>query len=93
VCVPEDNPEKALGLEQVVNPPPSREQAKVEPASFAENVNEAEVAATVPEGPESMEVSGGMRSTLQVNEVAELAWPTPSVAFTAKVWDPWASPE
>ena len=51
-----------LGEEQAPKAPPSSLHSKVEFASEEENVNDAEVLLTVPDGPESMVVSGGVVS-------------------------------
>jgi len=73
--------------------------SKVDPASVEENVNEADVLLTVPEGPESMAVFGGVVSgggaVLTVQErVAGVAsvLPAASVALTEKVCVPSESP-
>jgi hypothetical protein len=73
--------------------------SKVDPASVEENVNEADVLLTVPEGPELMVVFGGVVSgsgavlTVQVR-VAGVAstLPAPSVALTEKVCEPSERP-
>jgi hypothetical protein len=87
-----------LGEEQAPKAPPSSWHSKVEFASEEENVNEALFCFTVPEGPESMVVSGGVVScgggavlTVQVR-VAGVAstLPAPSLALTEKVCEPSA---
>ena len=63
------------------------------PASVEENVNVAEVLATVPDGPAVIVVSGATVSTVHVR-VAGVAsvFPAASVARTRKVCEPWARP-
>ena len=63
------------------------------PVSGEENSNEACVTATVPLGPDEMEVSGPMLSMLQVR-VAGVAsrLPTASTARTENVCAPSSSP-
>ena len=61
--------------------------------SVEEKVKVALAEAIVPEGPESIEVSGGIVSTLQAWEAGEAsALPAASVAATSKVWGPSESP-
>jgi hypothetical protein len=66
--------------------------SKVDPASEEENVNEAEVLLTLPDGPESMVVFGGVVSgggavlTVQVRVAGvPSTLPAASVALTVKV--------
>ena len=75
--------------------PLSSLHSKVDPASEEENVNEAEVLLTLPDGPELMVVFGGVVSgggavlTVQ-DRVAGVAstLPAPSLALTEKVCEP-----
>jgi len=82
-----------LGLEQAVNPPPSREQENATPLSASEKPKDAVVALVGFAGWVSTVGAGGATvSTVQVlvagvGSVLEAG----SVARTAKVWDPWAS--
>ena len=62
VCGPLANPVYFLGEEQALKAAPSREHSKVLPASEEEKANVALFCFMVPEGPESMVVSGGVVS-------------------------------
>jgi hypothetical protein len=71
----------------------------VDPASEEENVNEADVLLTVPEGPELMVVFGGVVSgggavlTVQVLEAGVASTlPAASIALTEKVCEPSGRP-
>ena len=64
---------------------------KVEPVSFAENVNVALDVATTPLGPDVMEVSGGWMSTVQERTESDSSTlPWASMARTSRVCGPWA---
>ena len=69
----------------------SSEHWKVEPVSLDVNAKLAEVAATVPDGPDPIVVSGAVVSTVHVR-VAGVAstLPAASTARTRKVWAPFA---
>jgi len=69
--------------------PESSLHSNVDPDSLEENVNVAEVDAVVPEGPESIVVSGAVASIVQVR-VAGLAsvLPAASTALTENVCAP-----
>ena len=77
---------------------PSSEHVNVD-ASVAEKVKVAEPDVTVPEGPESIVVSGGVVSaggtlTVQVLVAGDASvLPAASVARTLNVCDPFARPE
>jgi len=62
VWEPSERPVWLLGEVQLLNVAPSKRHSKVAFASEEENANEADVLLTVPEGPESMVVSGGVVS-------------------------------
>jgi hypothetical protein len=65
----------------------------VSPSSVAEKLKSAELVLTVPEGPESMVVSGAVVSTVQVKSAGVgSVLPASSVAFTEKVWEPSLRP-
>jgi hypothetical protein len=93
VCEPLANPVYFLGEEQALKAAPSSLHSKVEFASDEEKVNEALFCFVVPEGPESMVVSGGVVScggggtfTVKVLEAGVASTlPTPSLALTSKV--------
>ena len=76
-----------------VSAPPSSVQPKVEPVSVALNAKLADAEPTVPVGPASIVVSGGVVSTVQVR-LAGLGsvLPAGSVAATVNVCAPSASP-
>jgi hypothetical protein len=92
VCDPLESPVRFLGEVHVVKFPASSLHSKVEPDSEEENVNEADVLLTEPEGPEPMVVSGGVVSgggavlivQVRVAGVASTL-PAASVALTEKV--------
>ena len=75
----------------------SSEHWKVEPVSFAANAKLAEDEVTVPEGPESIVVSGGVVSAGWIVQVrlagVASTLPAASMARTRKVWLPAARPE
>jgi hypothetical protein len=84
-----------LGEEHALKAPLSREHSKVEFASSEEKVNVALFCFMVPEGPESMVVTGGVvscgggSSTLKVLEAGVVSTlSAASVALTSKVWEP-----
>ena len=62
VCEPFASPEYALGEEQLPQLPASSRHANVDPVSDEEKVKFAAPLVAVPEGPESIWVSGGSRS-------------------------------
>ena len=66
VWEPLANPVYVVGEEQVRKSALSREPSKVELGSLEEKVNDASFCFTVPEGPESMVVSGSVVSTVQL---------------------------
>ena len=83
-----------LGEEQALKAAPSSLHSKVEFGSDEEKVNVALFSRTVPEGPESMVVSGAVVSsgggegtfTVKVLEAGVASTlPAPSVALTSKV--------
>ena len=59
---PSARPLYALGEVHPAGAPPSSVQAKVEPVSLALNANVADAEPSVPDGPESIVVSGGVLS-------------------------------
>jgi hypothetical protein len=62
-CVPFASPLYEAGELHEAHASPSMRHSKLEPGSFEENVKLAESVATVPDGPESIVVSGGIRSS------------------------------
>ena len=66
MCEPSPRLEYGAGLVHAVKVPVSRRHSNVEPDSVAWNANEAVVALVTVAGPESMMVSGGVLSTVQV---------------------------
>src|SRR5438034_3088863 len=62
VCAPCASPVYVVGEVQATYAALSRLHANVDPASFEENENVADVDATVPVGPETIDVSGGVVS-------------------------------
>jgi len=82
----------SLGLVQAVYAAPSIRHSNVAPASGEEKPKEALFTAIVPDGPESMVVSGAVLSTVQVRlaGVASML-AAASVALTSKVWEPSVS--
>jgi hypothetical protein len=62
VWEPSANPVYCWGEEQALKAAPSREHSKVEFGSVEENVKLASLVFTIPDGPESMMVSGGVVS-------------------------------
>jgi hypothetical protein len=100
VCEPFARLEYALGEEHELQFPLSRRHRKVEPVSVDANWNDAEALETVPDGPELIDVSGGVvsggggTSTVQLREAGdESVLPTASVARTSNVCEPFARPE
>ena len=89
VCDPPAKPVYFLGEVQLPKGAPSMEHSKVDPASEEEKLNVASGTVIVPEGPESIAVSGTVVSTVQFC-AAGLAsvLPTASMALTWKVCDP-----
>jgi hypothetical protein len=96
VCEPLASPVYLLGEEQALKVPLSREHLKVLPTSEEEKVIVALFCFMVPEGPESMVVSGAVVScggggtfTVKVLDAGVASTlPTPSLALTWKVCDP-----
>ena len=78
-----------MGEEQLAKLPESSLHSKVEGDSLDENVNVAELEVVVPDGPESIVVSGAVASIVQVR-VAGLAsvLPAASTALTENVCAP-----
>ena len=88
VCGPCPSPEYASGDVQGTYPDPSRLQANVEPSSDEENSNCASVDAVRPEGPASIDVSGGVTSGGGSNVAAMLTrWPV-GVARSSPIGSP-----
>jgi hypothetical protein len=79
---------------QAVKPAPSRSHSNVADGSVDPNVNVAVALATVPDGPEPIEVSGGdplVTLTVQMPVAGDgSTFPAPSIASTSKVWAPFA---
>jgi len=96
VCGPLANPVYFLGEEQALKAALSSLHSKVLPASEEEKVNVALLDFIVPEGPESIVVSGavvscggGGTSTVKVLEAGMASvFPAASLALTEKVCDP-----
>ena len=96
VCGPLANPVYFLGEEQALKAALSSLHSKVLPASEEEKANVALFCFMVPEGPESMVVSGGVVScggggtfTVKVLEAGvAFTLPAPSFALTSKVCGP-----
>ena len=96
VCGPLANPVYFLGEEQALKAALSSLHSKVLPASEEEKVNVALFCLMVPEGPESIVVSGavvscggGGTSTVKVLEAGMASvFPAASLALTEKVCDP-----
>jgi len=71
VCEPSASPEYVFGEEQAAKAAPSSAHAKLAAGSL-EKAKDALVADVVPAGPESITVSGGVASTIQVIEAGVL---------------------
>ena len=93
VWLPSARPEYEAGEAQTTKGAASTRHSKVEPASLEEKEKLTEAVSTVPDGPESMAVSGGVWSTVK-DWLAGLGSGSPlaSKARTEKVWVPSASP-
>ena len=86
LCSPSARAESVCGLEQLANGPPSKAHSKPAPVSGEEKKKLAVLEATVPDGPESIAVSGAVVSTVHVRDAGEgSALPTASSARTVKV--------
>ena len=77
--------------------PPSRRHSNVEPASVAVNASDAAVDVVEPDGPDVIDVSGGVVSaatvTVQAREAGDRStFPAVSVARTSNVCAPTARP-
>jgi hypothetical protein len=81
----------APGPEQGVKDWESKRQAKVEPDSLEEKPKVGVVSVVDPEGPEVIVVWGATVSTVKERETITLSLPGASIAFTEKVWAPFAS--
>ena len=94
VCRPSGSALYATPETQAVNGAPSRLQANVEPVSVELKPNEALVLFTVPDGPEVIVVSGGVRSIVQLRLAGDgsVRLVAGSVEATVKVWEPSARP-
>ena len=84
MCDPVARLEYVLPLVQLSHEPPSSLHSKIVPASVAENPNVAAVELVSPDGPESIAVSGGWVSTVQLRTVTGPRLPTLS---TARAWN------
>ncbi len=78
-----------MGEVQLLKAALSRLHSKLEPVSVEENARLAEALFTVPDGPESMVVSGAVVSTVTLVAVeAEEVFPAGSVAVAVIEWLP-----
>ena len=98
VCEPFASAEYALGELHEPHAPLSRRHWNAEADSLEVNVKLAELTATVPEGPESIVVSGAVvsgagTSTVQARDAGDASvLPAGSVARTSNVCGPFARP-
>ena len=93
VWLPTARPVYAFGLVQPANAAPSRLHWKVEPDSLEEKLKLGLVELLGFAGLDVIVVSGGVVSIVHVYVAATPTFPIASVARTANVWLPAASPE
>ena len=93
VWLPGASPVYALGLVQATKAAPSRLHWKVDPDSLDEKLKLGLVELLGFAGVDVIVVSGGVVSIVHVYVAATPTFPIASVARTANVWLPAASPE
>ena len=74
VCAADERPARTNGLEQAANAAPSSLHSNEAGASFEANSKVASAARTMPLGPETISVSGGMRSAGSWMVQVRVAW-------------------
>ena len=93
VCDPSDNPLSARGDAHATQAPVSSLHSKLAAVSVAENEKLAALEATVPDGPVTIDVSGGVVSTVQLRVAGDgSTLPAASTARTDHVCDPSDNP-
>ena len=92
-CWPSTRPPYDVGDEHTVKAPPSRLHADPETGSLVVNSKVAEALLLVASGRRVIVVFGGIVSTVHCQIVGRPTFPSESVAFTAKLCLPLASPE